>query len=142
MNLWMIVRFAVVVASAVSACFSPLKPLAKPPIGWETLIVIFFFIAFGLVFVLGIQRVNPMSAKIWHRPSWNLNPFNFREPIQFFHMGAYASVAAGSVTLLRLLGSSGTFYPEAFVPLVMGVGVLAGIQLSMLVFSSKMASAN
>lgn len=62
MNLWMVVRLAVVVVSAVGACFSPLEPRAEPPIGWETLIVIFLFLAFGLVLV---QLAMPVfSSKI------------------------------------------------------------------------------
>ena len=70
-----------------------------------------------------------------------LNPFNVREPRQFFHVVACANFAQGSVTLARVAYSSTPFYIEALVPLVMALGILVGLQITMAVFRSKVERA-
>lgn len=141
MNVWGLLRVALVLFAAVASFFVPLEPQAQPPISWLALAAIFVFCPVGLLFVLGIQVVNPWSAKIWRRPSWMLNPFNFREPLQFFHLGAYVCLAQGIVTLARVAYSSTSFYVEALLPLVMGFGILAGVQIATVVFRSKVERA-
>jgi hypothetical protein len=137
MRTWVIVRWAIIVASAVGALFTPLRPQALPPIDWGSLSAIFLFCIVGMVFVLGLQVFNPHSAKEWLRPSWQLNPFNFHQPLQFFHLGAYVCLASGLVVLARLAILQVPFYVEALVPVAMAVGVLLGIQLVTLVFRAK-----
>lgn len=137
MRVWLIVRWALITASAVGAFFVPLGPQASPPIGWSALLAIFAFCPIGLLFVLGLQVINPRSAKAWLHPSWHLNPFNFRQPLQFFHLGAYVCLAQALVVLVRLVVSQTSFYIEALVPLAMAAGVLLGLKLVMLVFRAK-----
>jgi len=90
-----------------------------------------------MVFVLGLQVFNPRSAKEWFHPSWQINPFNFHQPLQFFHLGAYVCLASGLVVVARLAISQIPFYVEALVPVAMAVGVLLGIRLVALVFRAK-----
>jgi hypothetical protein len=137
MRVWLIVRWALIVASAVGTFFVPLGPQASPPMGWGAVLAIFVFCPIGLVLVLGLQLINPRSAKAWFRPSWHLNPFNFRQPLQFFHLGAYVCLAQALVVLARLAVSQVSFYVEALVPLVMAAGILLGLQLVTLVFGAK-----
>lgn len=141
MSNWFFVRVGLVVFGALSALFVPLTPQAAPPIGWGALAVIFLFCPGALLFVLGLQALNPASAEVWRRPSWQLNPFNFKEPVQFFHLAAYVFIAQGIVTLVRLAISSEPFYVEALVPIAIGVGVLIGISLSRRLFRSKVERA-
>ena len=138
MNVWVLVRLAVVAFAAASSFLMPLH--AQAPIDWTALLVILISSPIGLLLVLGLQTVNPRSAKVWHRPSWRLNPFNFHEPLQFFHLGAYVCLAQGLALLARLAVSSVPFYVESLVPLAMSVGVLVGLQLAMLLYRSKMAA--
>lgn len=138
MNIWALIRVALVLFTAVATFFVPLGPQAKPPISWPALAAIFVSCSLGLLFVFGIQAINPQSAKVWRRPSWALNPFNFQEPLQFFHLGAYVGLADGIVTFARVAYSSTPFYAEALVPLVIGLGILVGLQITMVVFRSKM----
>ena len=140
MTLWSYVRLAVVIFAAVGACFVHLGPRAAPPLGWEALAVIFGACFLGLPVVLAIQVVNPWSAQTWRRPSWSVNPFNFRDPLQFFHLGAYGCLAQGLVIFVRVQLSSTAFYVESLVPLAMGVGILLGIRMVEIVFSSKVAN--
>jgi hypothetical protein len=137
MGKWKLLRVGLVVFVAVSSFFVPLGPQAKPPIGWGALAIIFLFIPLGLLFVIGIQAVNPLSAKVWRKPDWNLNPINFKDPVQFFHLGAYVMLTQGVVTLCRIPFAEVPFYPEALLPTVIGVGVLLGIQVVMLAFRKK-----
>lgn len=134
---WKLLRIGLIVFIAASSLFTPLEPQAKPPIGWTALGAIFIFIPVGLLLLVGIQAVNPLSAKVWRKPNWNLNPFNFRDPVQFFYFGAYIMLAQGVVTLCRFPFSKAPFYPESLIPLVMGVGMLLGVQIIMLAFRSK-----
>lgn len=138
MNIWLYVRIGLILISVIAAFFAPLEPQAVPPIGWGALLAIFIFCPIGIVIVLGMQVANPMSAKVWRRPSWSLNPFNIREPLLFFHLGAYMFLADGMVMLMRTATSAEPFYVESLIPLVMAMGVFLGLQAVMLLFSSKM----
>ena len=137
MNRWAYVRIALILFAGFASFFVPLGPQAVPPIDWGALLAIFVFCPIALILVLGFQVISPRSAKVWQRPSWSLNPFNFREPLQFFHVGAYVCLAQGLVTVVRVAASSVPFYVEALVPLVMAGGIFIGLQVVMLLFSSK-----
>jgi hypothetical protein len=130
-------RIALITCVAVLSLFTPLEPKANPAINLSALGVIFVFTILALLFVVGMQVVNPLSAKVWHKPDWNRNPFNLKDPIQFFHLAAYIMFAQGAVVLSRLLFSNIPFYLESLVPLVIGAGVLIGIKLAMHLFKVK-----
>lgn len=139
MSPWVYVRLAIILIAGIGACLVPLEPRATPPIGWTALAAIFCVCSVGMVLVLSIQRVNPRSAKIWHRPSWTANPFNFKDPLQFFHLAAFVCLSEAVVTLARWAFSSVPFYTEIFVPAAMGLGILLGIGLTTAVFKAKFA---
>ena len=141
MNVWSLVRIGLVLFVAMSSLFLPLEPQAKPPISWRDLAVIFVPCPLGLLLVFTVQAKNPHSANVWRRPSWKLNPFNFRNPLQFFHLGAYVGITQGVFTLVRVAYSSTPFYAEALLALVMGLGVMAGVYIAMVVFRSKVERA-
>jgi hypothetical protein len=136
-NIWVWLRVAATILVAVGACIAPLEPRFKPPLNWLTLLGIFVFIPVALVLVVGFQRLNPGSAKVWSRPSWSTNPFNFRDPIQFFYLGAFLSIAQGIVTLFRVIVAPVPLYPEAFVPLTMGIGIWLGVKMVVLLNPAK-----
>lgn len=137
MSKWKLLRIALISFVVVASFFMPLEPQAEPPIDYLALLVIFMFFPVGLFFVIGIQALNPKSQKVWHKPAWNLNPFNFKDPVHFFHLGAYIMFAQGIVTLLRIALTKTPLYIEAYVPLVMGGAILLWLKLVMLIFRSK-----
>ena len=139
MNKWKFLRIALISFIAVSSLLTPLEPKVNLAINWSTLGVIFVFSFLAILFVVGMQVVNPLSAKVWHKPDWNLNPFSLKDPIQFFHFAAYIMLVQGAVVLSRLLFSNIPFYLEILVPLVIGSGVLIGIKLAMHLFKVKYA---
>ncbi|NRA80453.1 MAG: hypothetical protein HRU18_19805 [Pseudoalteromonas sp.] len=105
MNKWKFLRIALITCVAVSSLFTSLEPKANPAINLSALGVIFVFTILALLFVVGMQVVNPLSAKVWHMPDWNHNPFSFKDPIQFFHLAAYIMLVQGAVVLFRGLFS-------------------------------------
>ena len=78
------------------------------------------------------------AGKVWHRASWISNPFNLRDPIQFFHFGAIITIAQGVVILARVLLTSFPFYVEV-VPLAMGLGVWVGVKVVVVLYRSTFA---
>jgi hypothetical protein len=67
--------------------------------------VAFYFIAsiFGpiaLPLVLSLQVANPLTRDKWKKPSWSLNPFDLKDPLQNVHLGAFEFLAMGFGALL------------------------------------------
>ncbi len=137
MNKWKLFRIVLIALVGVVSLFTPLKQQVQPQIYWNELAIIFICIPVVLLFVVGIQAINPYSAKVWRKPNWNINPLNFRDPVHFFHFGAYVMLVQGIITSLRVSFSTVTFYPEAMIALVMGVSILIAVHLIMLAYRSK-----
>ena len=72
-------------------------------LGFTQLFIIFLFIPFSLIIVLGLQLLKKHSAEIWKKPSWFLNPFNFTQPLQFSHFASFFSISFGLSALISLL---------------------------------------
>jgi hypothetical protein len=136
-NIWVRLRVAAIFLVAIGACFTPLESRFKPPLDWLTLLGIFIFIPIALVLVIGLQRLNPRSAKTWKHPSWSTNPFTLRDPIQFFYLAALLSITQGIVAVLRIFVVAVPLYPEAFVPLIMGIGTWFGVKMVVLLNPAK-----
>ncbi|WCE04916.1 hypothetical protein [Pseudoxanthomonas sp. JBR18] len=122
MRRWVVLRCAIMLVSAAGALFTPLRPQASPPIEWGALLVIFLFCTVGMAAIFMVHLVALDSAKKWARPSWRLNPFDFRQPLQFFQLGAYVCSASGLVVLARLAVLQVPFYVEALVPFAIAFG--------------------
>ena len=140
-DMWRAIRVFLVVASGVAAAIAAPGPAAVPAIGWSALFVIFLGGAVGLVAVLAFQAANRFSASVWRRPAWTLNPFNFREPLQFFHLAAYVCLAQGVGKLVRFAVSAVPFYVELLVPFAMAASAFIAVWVTMALFKSKVASA-
>ena len=139
MNQWAIVRVALL---AIGLLQGALSSQAQAPLDGVTptlIAVAFAFGIVGLLFVVGIQRINPISAPIWRYPSWSINPFLLREPLQFFHLGGFYFLASGVGELLRQIFLKNPLTLDyLFLPAI-GLGLLSGVYLCTVVFRSKMA---
>src|SRR6185312_5484336 len=49
----------------------------------------------AVLFPMSLQRINPMAAIKWSRPSWESNPADIRQPIQTFHLGGWIFLVLG-----------------------------------------------
>ncbi len=138
MNNWLIVRLAIVALSLLDGVVSDhlVQPFEGAPA--FLLLIVFGFGVVGMLIVVGIQRINPSSSSIWRYPSWSINPFLLREPLQFFHLGGFFFIALGTGSVLRSLYSEQSLNIALLFLPVLGVGILVGVYTCTLVFHSKM----
>ena len=104
---------------------------------WGLAAILFSFSIVALIFVVGIQFVNPRSAAQWRYPSWKLNPFRTKEPLQFFHLAGFLFVAAGLGAIGNALVEGSRIYDGALF-VVLGLGTVAGVYICTVLYGRKM----
>jgi hypothetical protein len=135
-NVWLVSRAAVLLLGAFGANSfvpGPQSPFAG---GSVTLLLVFFgFGVIAMVFVVGLQAINPRSAAVWTKPDWHVNSFSLRQPLQFFHLIGFffivTGLAAAVVTLLKHLAGL-----EPLLPIALGAGTLLGVRCCMVLYST------
>lgn len=137
MSTWAWVRIILLAVSFLAALLGPSALTDIPAIGWYDLVAILVLSALGLLFVIGLQALNSRSAPVWNVPSWEANPFQLTQPLQFFHLGGYFALSAGIGSILRSLINEWTLQPGTFMWMVLGIGLLTGVQLCVMVFRRK-----
>jgi hypothetical protein len=142
MKTWFIVRLALVAASFLQGAFIDLPLALSEDVSAQSLLFIFGFGILGMLFVVGFQRFNPRSAPTWRYPSWHINPFLLREPLQFFHLGAFIMFAVVAGDALRSVILGQPLQLSLLLPLVFGAGILVGVYACTFVFRSKMMPPN
>jgi len=75
-------------------------PVGIPVLVIGMCILAILFPPLALIFVIGIQAFNPFSAPLWTKPSWRSNFLNLRDPLHFFHFGAFAVLAGAAGSAL------------------------------------------
>ncbi|MDK2598330.1 hypothetical protein [Pseudoalteromonas obscura] len=110
---------------------------------WQFLPVVLLFSIVGLLFIIGLQAFNPMSAKVWLPPAWKHNPFDLKQPLQFFHFGGWFTLVGSLPSFLFALMSEGN--KEGMLIAAMqasfGLGILIGLRLSALIYHRKFTNA-
>jgi hypothetical protein len=135
--MWVWVRIVVLAVSFLTMLFGPSGSTDVPSIDGYELVAILVLSALGLLFVIGLQAWNPRSALVWNIPSWQANPFQLSQPLQFFHLGGYFALSVGTGMILKTLIKEWTLQPGTFMWVVFGIGLLAGVQLCVMVFRRK-----
>ncbi|MBU1194818.1 MAG: hypothetical protein KKE62_01000 [Proteobacteria bacterium] len=107
------------------------------PIGPIQLFVIFLFIPFGLIFIIALQYINKRTGKVWHPPSWKLNPLNFKQPLQFFHFAAFIFIANGLTSSVSLIWKGYNYTCQTVLPLIIGIALLIGIHFCLILFKNR-----
>jgi hypothetical protein len=141
MNRWFALRIALVVTAFVQALLSGRTPIPDENISFPWLLGLLLFGIFGMLFVVGIQRINPRTAKRWRYPSWSANPFQLREPLQFFHMGGSFFLASGVGVFLSQVLAGKPITASSLMFLAIGAGVLCGVRACTWVYRGKMLDA-
>ena len=139
LNRWMLMYVVIMGANFFGASLISHGPQSVPAVTWSTLLAALLLTPVGLLFVIGIQAVNPRSAPRWRYPSWSVNPFTMKEPLLFFHFAAYVSIAGGVGSIAYVLIHDVPTSPGAFLEIVIGIGLLAGVRLCSIIFRQKMA---
>jgi hypothetical protein len=138
MTIWVYIRIVFIAFISIPAIWSekiPLRFCAPIPYTWLIMLVVFGAVA--VQFILAAQAYKKSSHAKWKKPSWKENPFDFKQPVQFLHLGAWAFIIT-SVIYLLILWFNGD--ENASAPLTMscfGVGILSGVHSSMIVFRDK-----
>jgi hypothetical protein len=103
------------------------------------LILLVPIIAFPIILLpqFGRSATKKGSLEKWEKPSWNLNPFQWKQPLQFFHLGGFCFIAAGLVGIFRSLvyGPSMLFFN--LFTLSGGLGVLLSVMLAQKLYAEK-----
>jgi hypothetical protein len=139
---WLYVRAALVVASFTGGVLGEgdQGPELGGSLSWIA-VGVFMFGVIGMLFIIGMQAINPRSAPYWRYPSWACNPFTLREPLQFFHLGGYFFLAAGVGRLLRFAFDRSIPLFESVVFAFWGGGIVVGVWLGAAIFRKKMLRA-
>ena len=101
-------------------------------------LVIFLFGIYAMLFGIGIPAAHSLSSKVWRFPSWKINPFQIKEPLQFFHFVGHYLLALGVGVLLRHAFYLRCIGPGSFVFLAIASGLLIGVRVCTVIFYGKM----
>jgi hypothetical protein len=126
---WKAIRLGIVALSFVSPFFGPPISTAASHMSWLAVGVVLVFFPIAMFVGVGVLLLLRGPQFDYQPPSWQVNPFNFAHPEQFFHLGAFATLAAGVAMLTRILFNSSRVTPEHLAPIAMGIGVWVGLRL-------------
>ncbi|MEM6855059.1 MAG: hypothetical protein AAF593_11685 [Planctomycetota bacterium] len=96
-------RIGIIVFSAIATMLVP-GPFYDEMRSWKSDFFIpigllagfsLLLIPFMLLFVVGIQYINPISDSHWTQPTHDANPFYWGNPLFFFHFGAFLILGGG-----------------------------------------------
>ncbi len=135
---WEYVRLLLIAAGVIPNFFTSSNGTQEAiPIMWQFVPAAFVFGVVGLQFIIGFQAYNPVSAKVWLRPDWKLNPFSLSQPLQFFHFSGWYMLAS-SLQLMpaAIKGNEESMYLAASTA-SFGLGMLVGVRLSVLIYRRK-----
>jgi hypothetical protein len=148
--MWFKFRIALICLSFLMAWLIPdqhLDELRSMP-GWmlaATGVICLLFVAttpLFILFLIGIQSRNPLSKRTWRKPDMQANPFNFGNPLQFFHFAAYLLGACAFGVLISSPWRGRYFVAEGMFLAMESLMILAGVRLSLRVYKHKFAGDN
>lgn len=135
---WLFVRLIIIAIAVILALFFPVNAFQETPdMAWVSVLVVFIFAVVSVQFVIGIQAFNSMSAQKWIRPGWRNNPFNLKQPLQFFHFAGWFMLASSLSYLPEGFGGAHDSMVLVAMPASFGFGILMGVKSSVLVYRRK-----
>jgi hypothetical protein len=137
---WTYIRATLIVATFLSSAFITQAPAQSEDSPLPFLVAAFLIGIVGLLFVVGAQRINPLSAKLWRYPNWSINPFQMREPLHFFHFAGYFMLASGAGAALHQIFVGSTLHASDCLSLIFGLGILCGVRVCTVVYKNKMVA--
>jgi hypothetical protein len=96
----------------------------------KDLFLIFIFTIFGVLFVLNLLRNNSKRVKNWKKPSWDANPFNLKNPLDFFHLCGYFIFFNAVAEILGNILKFHSISVEILGMFVMGMSVLSALKIA------------
>ena len=126
---WLFVRLGLCLVGLVQPAFimdSLPDDFSKP--SWTFFVAMWAATCIGIMVIVGFQKLNPRMDTPWESPSWIRCPFVLKQPLQFFHLGAWYFISVGIGSLIVGLSRTPTngFWE---LPLSCGAGVGTGVWL-------------
>jgi hypothetical protein len=127
-SFWLVARIVLLAVALLSAdAFIRTMPGNFSQPSWPFLFELIGIVAFGVVFVLSLQKVNPRAPPL-RVPRWTDNPFVPLNPLSVFHFNALLFISLGiGCLVLGLLRTPRSWVWE--LPLGIGIGAWIGVKL-------------
>jgi hypothetical protein len=127
-SFWLVARIVLLaVAFLCAGTFIRTMPGDFSQPSWPFLFEMIGIVAFGVVFILSLQKVNP-RAPLLRVPRWTDNPFVPLNPLSVFHLNAVLFISLGlGCLVLGLLRTPCNWVWE--LPLGIGIGAWIGVKL-------------
>ncbi len=142
MNIWAIVKVAVIIFVAITSAFGNSYAEVNEVVGWEAVIVGLLF--FPLIVLVGLFLLKVIFRRKldFETPSWKSNPLDFSHPEHFFHFGGLVMVTSGIAGMLAVFIKSRVISISLCAPLAFGIGILFGIWVLKVVHTNQALSSN
>lgn len=133
---WILILIGVISAGYMTLTSEGLQQI-EAGISFSQVGFIFIFSVVAILFINTIQVINPFSSDGWEYPSWTANPFNFNQPLQFFHLASWFFILSGLTHLIIYLIKFVTLSKYGLFILAVGLGVRLGVWLVTVIFTGK-----
>ena len=135
---WFYVRIVIVGIGSLSGLLSSLPGSSDSQyIDILDCIIVLILCPLGLLFIIGIQAINPYSEKVWIKPSWESNPFNLKDPLHFFHLAAFHIMAGTIGSLISLIFQGTKLWLPILFYICAGASTWLGVQLCQFAYKKK-----
>lgn len=105
-----------------------------------SLIMVLLFPYCGLLFILGLQSINPFSAERWIKPSHETNPLNLKQPLFFFHFASYIALFYSIGILLSSSWNGWLALVEGALNVIISINMIFALKLCQIIFKKKFES--
>jgi hypothetical protein len=146
MSFWRKVRIAEIAVFFIGGLLLPFinpeTPL-KETGAFVSAIVILLPLLFSppaIVMVISVQSINPFQNRQWTLPDWDSNFLNLRNPLHFFHAGAFFIAFSSIGTILASFFSDLSYLIAGLGGLSGSAGMLIGVKLCTKICSKKFQS--
>ena len=144
-RVWFAVRMVIMAAALVCGGLSFLSPETAQgedfPLWFLGVgaVLVALLTPFMLSLLIGVCALLSGFSNKWDRPTHSSPPFDFNNPLLFFHFAGYLAVAGGLGMVLTSFQGGLMQFVQGAGTLLGGLGVLAGVHISMRLCRSKMA---
>jgi len=134
---WVIIRILIIIIFTITMSWQiSFPPQIRHPVSFYGLLKFFILGAIGIQFILGINYRKNSSIR-WKKPSWKENPFNYKQPAQFYHFfGWLVVIFSLSIICLGFFRGFDDFLYTLEL-LAFGLGILIGIHFSSFIYKDK-----
>jgi hypothetical protein len=133
---WLYCRlFVLSIIVAINLYFYDREVQVSSSADWEMIPAGFIFAVISMQLTLALKMLSKVDQTRWKKPSWHENPFNFNQPLQFFHFGGWFLLVGSLGCIPLVLDNVNTGLVVMAGAISFGIGLLTGVQLSYFLYS-------